>query len=108
MTIKEYQDEAIKTAIYPEKYKIIYSAIGLSNEAGEVLGKIKKVMRDKEGVFDPKSKLDIGMELADCLWYCSALASDLGFSLDHLAELNLAKLKDRQERGVLQGSGDTR
>ncbi len=41
MELNENQKEALKTALYPEKYKIIYSAMGLGNEAGEVMGKIK-------------------------------------------------------------------
>jgi len=32
----------------------------------------------------------------------------LGLSLQEIAELNIAKLVDRKNRGVLQGSGDNR
>ena len=42
MNFKDYQQKALKTALYPAKYKVIYAAMGLGNEAGEVLGKIKK------------------------------------------------------------------
>lgn len=48
MDFKKYQKRALTTALYPKKYKIIYPALGLGNEAGEVLGKIKKWLRDEE------------------------------------------------------------
>jgi hypothetical protein len=46
MTFNEYQSKAVETAIYGTGSTIIYPALGLANEAGEVLGKIKKVLRD--------------------------------------------------------------
>ena len=41
MTIGEYQKESRKTALY--KDKIIYPALGLCSESGEVAGRIKKI-----------------------------------------------------------------
>ena len=108
MTFKEYQSQAVETAIYGAGSTIIYPALGLANEAGEVLGKIKKVLRDKEGVFDQESSKAIGDELGDVLWYIAALARDLDISLEDIADKNIAKLKDRRARNVIQGSGDNR
>ena len=51
---------------------------------------------------------DMKKELGDVLWYISALARDLDIDLDTIAQLNLQKLKDRQERNKIQGSGDDR
>ena len=62
MTFKEYQDKAVETAIYGAGNAIIYPALGLANEAGEVLGKIKKVLRDNNGDFH---HLDTRMAIAD-------------------------------------------
>lgn len=108
MDIKEYQEVAVKTAIYGSGNKIIYPALGLANEAGEVLGKIKKILRDREGNFSIANNQDIADEMGDTLWYLAALARDINIDLDTIAIKNLAKLKDRQERGVIQGSGDKR
>ena len=52
MTFNEYKNEAIKTAIYPQNYKIIYPTLGMCGECGEVADKIKKVIRDNQGIFD--------------------------------------------------------
>lgn len=108
MTFKEYQDKAVETAIYGAGSTIIYPALGLANEAGEVLGKIKKVLRDKEGVFDEESSKAIGDEIGDVLWYMAALARDLDLSLENIADRNIQKLLDRKARNVIQGSGDNR
>lgn len=104
MDFKTYQQGARETAIYPGQYKVVYPALGLSGEAGEVCEKVKKSIRDgKEIDIDAMTK-----ELGDVLWYLAAISSDLGISLDDVARANYEKLKSRQERGVLQGSGDNR
>ena len=103
MRFNEYQEEASKTAIYPEQYKIVYPALGLAGEAGEVAEKVKKHIRD--GVLNVD---DLKKELGDVLWYLAAIASDLGLNLDDVAEANLQKLRSRQARGVISGNGDNR
>ena len=106
MDFKEYQEQAVKTAIYGAGSTIIYPALGLGNEAGEVLGKIKKVLRDKDGVFEDNK--EIGKEIGDVLWYIAALCRDLNLSMDTIAQENIEKLLDRQKRNVIGGSGDDR
>lgn len=108
MNFKEYQQEAVKTAIYGAGHSIVYPALGLANEAGEVLGKIKKVLRDNDGVYTPDKKADIAGEIGDVLWYLAALCRDLQIELSDVAEANIAKLRDRQARNVIGGSGDNR
>ena len=108
MGFKEYQEQAVKTAIYGAGNSIMYPALGLANEAGEVLGKIKKVLRDKDGVFDEDVNKEIGKEIGDVLWYIAALSRDLNLSMDSIAEDNIRKLLDRQQRGVISGNGDNR
>jgi len=108
MTFTEYQEEAVKTAVYGAGNNIIYPALGIGNEAGEVQGKVKKVLRDKNGVFDDDSKIAILDEMGDVLWYIAALCRDLGLNMDLAAQRNIIKLRDRQKRNVIQGSGDNR
>lgn len=103
MKMNDYQQQAVETAIYPNTAQVTYPAMGLANEAGEVLGKVKKIIRD--GTFNRE---DIADELGDVLWYAAALARDLNTDLSSIAQRNLDKLASRKERGTLQGSGDTR
>lgn len=109
MTLDEYQDLAMESAIYPADSAIIYPALGLASEAGEVMGKLAKRLRDADGdLTDPKFLDSIALELGDVLWNVAALAHDLGWSLETIADRNLSKLASRSERGVLGGSGDDR
>lgn len=110
MELNEYQKKAMETAVYPEQYKIIYSALGLSEEAGEVTGKVKKWLRGDDGVglISDERKEAIKLEMGDVLWYLAALSKDLGFSLGDVADANIQKLKSRKERDALKGNGDNR
>jgi hypothetical protein len=99
---------AVETAVYGDGDKIIYPTLGLCGEAGEVSDKVKKVIRDNDGIFTEELKEQIMIEMSDCLWYCAALARDLGYTLEEAAKKNLNKLNSRLERGVISGSGDNR
>ena len=110
MEFNEYQVISDGTAIYPGKGTVsglYYTALGLG-EAGEVQGKVKKIMRDNGGVLNEETCNAIAKELGDLLWYVSQTATELGLELDDVAEANINKLADRRERGVIQGSGDDR
>ena len=103
---KKYQEEARKTSFCPPEYKVIYSAMGLVGEAGELANKVKKIMRgdqNKEELID-----GIKGEMGDILWYLSALADDLGLELADVAGANIEKLHSRQVREKLRGAGDGR
>jgi NTP pyrophosphatase (non-canonical NTP hydrolase) len=108
MDIRAYQAAARATAIYPREPHLMYPALGLCGEAGEVAEKIKKVLRDKNNEWSPEDRMDVAKELGDVMWYVSNLASDLKIDLGEVLEINLKKLQDRAERGVLRGSGDER
>jgi len=109
MTFQEYQEEARKTAIYPNKdNNFVYPTLGLAGEAGEVAEKIKKVIRDGNGIVSEEKKVEITKELGDVLWYVANLAKELGISLEEVAQKNLEKLQSRQQRNELHGSGDNR
>ncbi len=109
MNFTEYQQKARATAKYPViGHGVIYPTLGLTNEAGEVAGKIKKVFRDKDGVISEETREALKAELGDVLWYLAQVATELNLSLDDIAEHNIAKLLDRQARGKIQGDGDNR
>lgn len=106
-----YQDKTASTAIYPRDDKamaVIYCTLGLSGEAGEVAGKVKKVIRDNGFELTADAREKICDEVADVLWYISQLCTELDVKMETLALANLAKLEDRRDRGVLGGSGDNR
>jgi NTP pyrophosphatase (non-canonical NTP hydrolase) len=105
MNFNMYQEAAIKTAVYPKEVSVLYPAIGITNEAGELLGKVKKTLRGDTLEYPKEALID---ELGDVLWYAAALANDLGVTLGSVAQRNLDKLSDRDKRGVIKGNGDNR
>ena len=109
MDFTEYQQKASQTAKYPViGDPVIYPTLGLTNEAGEVAGKIKKIFRDKGGVISEADRKALQAELGDVLWYLAQVATVLGLSLEEIARGNIDKLLDRQARGKIQGDGDDR
>ena len=109
MDFNTYQKYARKTAQYPNLgSNYTYPTLGLVGEAGEVAEKVKKVIRDKKGIFDDESKEGIKKELGDVLWYLSNLCNEFNFKLEDVALQNLEKLKSRANKGKISGSGDDR
>ena len=130
MEFEEYQNSIQHTLIYREKIAGVLTRLGLEHgtqayinvskllalsytslgmgEAGEVQGKIKKVIRDSGGMITDEVRMAIAGELGDTLWYLAAVADELGLNLGDIAQANLNKLADRKDRGVIEGSGDTR
>ena len=108
MQLSEYLELTHKTAIYPEagtgsNLELYYLSLGLVSEAGEVAGKVKKLIRD--------GKLDIGnlaYELGDCFWYLVRLCDTIGYSPEDITTININKLLKRKENGTISGSGDNR
>ena len=109
MELSEYQQKSRRTALYPSiGHPVIYPTLGLANEAGEVAGKIKKVFRDRGGEIDAETREALKAELGDVLWYLAQVSTELGLSLDDVAEYNIRKLADRLERNTIRGDGDHR
>lgn len=107
--LNKYQEYAKQFAKYPDagthsQTEVMYLTLGLAGETGEVAEKIKKYYRDGT-VLD---KADLAKELGDVLWYLSQIALWADLKLHYVADLNLAKLYSRKDRGVLGGSGDNR
>ena len=104
MHLNDYQMHARQTAIYDPAFKINYPLLGLVGEVGEFANKYKKVLRDGK----PFARDDMVSELGDILWYLAVLCNDCDITFDEVGKKNIAKLKDRQARNVLGGSGDSR
>lgn len=108
MELNDYQQKALETAVYPQDYKVVYPALGMNGEAGEVADKVKKIIRDGNCEVTPEKAAELAKECGDVLWYVAVFANDLGYTLEEVAQMNYDKLKSRQQRGVLGGSGDNR
>lgn len=118
--LSEYQRIATKSAIYPgQGYPtgLMYAALKLNGEAGELAEHVGKAMRDdnfgsfvygEEVPLTEERRALIVKEIGDVLWYLSALCNELKTTLAHVAWINLTKLRDRSRRNKLQGSGDNR
>ncbi len=121
-TFSEYQKEANFLKISLDKFlekhpnlpedvillmRVAYDGLGMG-EAGEVQGKIKKIIRDNGGYISAESREAIKGELSDVLWYISSMCDTLDIKLEDIATYNIEKLKSRRDRGVLHGSGDNR
>jgi NTP pyrophosphatase (non-canonical NTP hydrolase) len=106
----EYQKRALTTASSTgnEFKDIMHWILGVSGESGEIAEKAKKIIRDKKGAISEADKAELSNEIGDVLWYLAVLAHELGIPLEDIASNNLAKLKSRQHRGVIGGSGDNR
>src|SRR4029079_11906186 len=104
-----YQRESRKTwSLIHTDHPIVYPTLGLVNEAGEVAGKIKKIFRDKEGQISAADREALKQELGDVLWYLTQICTELGLTLEEVAEANIVKLAPRMERGQIRGDGDSR
>ena len=106
MNFNEYQKLARSTAVYPEEHKVVYPALGLCGEAGEVADKIKKTVRGDTPLDEVTG--NIAMELGDVLWYLAILADDLGLPLEDIAHWNVDKLQRRMRSNKIRGDGDNR
>ena len=108
MSFDIYQEKTGETAMYPPDKALEYLTLGLCSEAGEVAGKLKKVIRDFDGVIDEEKAQQLSLEIGDVLWYVAQLATTLGLQLSEIAEDNLNKLASRKSSGTIKGSGDYR
>ncbi len=105
----EYQRLSRKTwSLVKTDHPLVYPTLGLTNEAGEVAGKVKKIFRDKGGVISSADREALKYELGDVLWYLAQIATELDLDLQDIASANLEKLFSRLERGVIRGEGDQR
>ena len=93
MTLDDYQKAAARTMnpALDRDRRLMDAAAGLAEEAGEVLGHVRKALY----VGHPLDRERLTKELGDALWCLAAVATTLDVSLDAVAEANLAKLRTR-------------
>lgn len=108
-----YQDQARATASYPDLgSNLIYPALGIAGESGEIVDKIKKLYRNhgitRGDQLTPEQKLELVKEIGDELWYLANLCCELDVDLSYAARINIEKLTDRVKRGVVKSEGDNR
>lgn len=113
MRLSEYQEAAHRTSLETRfgsgpMGRLIYPTLKLAGEAGEFAEKVGKILRDRAGELGDEERAALAYELGDVLWYLPEAATVLGLDLDAVGERNIAKLRSRARRGVIQGSGDDR
>lgn len=107
--------ESGKVAAMDHEMRLLYFALGLAGEAGEAADKIKKLVRDNDGVVQDWAQFKaIQKELGDVLWYLAQLCNSISvkapgdMTLDGLFAVNQEKLNARIEAGTINGEGDDR
>jgi NTP pyrophosphatase (non-canonical NTP hydrolase) len=110
MTLDEYQQQALKTAVNtydPLTAKTVW-AMGVAGEAGEVVEKWKKIIAYQDGKYTQEQIDELAKELGDVVWYVAVFAHELGFTFEEIMQRNVDKLKSRKAREVIKGAGDNR
>ena len=92
-----YQLDVLKYAPDYQHYmpNVLYAAIGICGEAGEVSELVKKYAYHGHAI----DKDHLARELGDVLWYVSYMAHLFGYSLGEIMEMNQDKLSKRYPDG---------
>lgn len=111
MNANEYQQQAGRTLIDgPDaeytgaEILLVWNALGLAGEAGEVADTMKKAVFHQHGL----NRDELIKELGDVLWYVAALCSKLNVPLSEVMERNIAKLKQRYPDGYSSDASKAR
>ena len=121
MGLNEYQVKAMRTCM-PTSENITYMLLNLMGEVGEFSSKVAKHVRKGKMTISwcnlkwkkmtaqevRHHEAELKKEAGDILWQLSGLCQVMGWRLEDVAELNLDKLADRQERDQIDGEGDNR
>lgn len=106
MNLNDYQQWTLSTAVYPGAgehgfHEINYLVHGITSEAGEISGKLKKIIRG-----DTVSPDAFISEVSDVLWYLTRICDNLGITLEQLADFSFHKLENRKKNNTIKGSDD--
>lgn len=97
MTFDEYQQAAART-INPrlsDDERLMDAAAGLAEEAGEILGAVRKHLYQAK----PLDREALALELGDALWCLTIAAQSGGIPLVEVAKRNVSKLRTRYPEG---------
>lgn len=102
MDLYEYQERARSTAIYLDvkHSRMLYPALGIIGECGEIAEKVKKLIRDADWEMKPDRITAIIKELGDCCWYLANICSDTNLDLGMMYEMRGASIT-HQIRGLI-------
>ena len=97
MTLDDYQTAAARTmnTRLDETERLLDAAAGLAEEAGEILGIVRKHAYQSREMDREKLKIELG----DALWCLAMTAKSAGLTLDDVAAANVAKLSARYPQG---------
>lgn len=104
--LDEYQRAAARTANtgLGASEQLVDAAAGLAEEAGEVLGLVRKHVYMKHDL----DRERLVQELGDALWCLAAVARSAGVTLGDVAERNIAKLRTRYPDGYSDAASRSR
>jgi len=113
MDFNEYQIECRKTDVGTAAQDCLepgwlYYVLGIAGESGELMEKIKKLFRDKNGIIDAEFKEAVIKEMGDVQWYMARLADWFAIDFESIFVTNVEKLQSRKKRDKLHGDGDNR
>lgn len=77
-------------------HDLVYMALGVAGEGGEVADEVKKLIREHGWEYNPSWKKRIGLELGDVLYYVTRLAQNLGYTLEEVMILESDKIKAKR------------
>lgn len=99
LSVNDYQRKALRTASgscsrTPDDM-MLNGVMGLNGEAGECIDLVKKYLFQGK----PLDKEHLAKELGDVAWYLAVTAHALGYDLETILKMNVAKLEARYPNG---------
>ena len=102
LTANDYQELASRTLISKpdnvytgDELLLVWNALGLTGEAGEVADTIKKAVFHRHTL----NRDELIKELGDVLWYVAALCTKIDVPMGMVMQYNIDKLKKRYPEG---------
>ena len=97
MTLDDFEKAAARTTNprLSDEERLLDAAAGLAEEAGEILGLVRKHAYQSRELDREQLKIELG----DALWCLAMTAASAGLTLDDVAAANVAKLSARYPQG---------